>query len=829
MKRLFVFLPLFFLCFYMGIAQECPKKHTVSNGETILSIAKRYSVTPFDLQQANPNNFQSIVAGDILIIPESKIKTPILNSSSDSIKVSVVSSSISYTVKYGDTKYSLAKRFEMSIRELESQNPHIISGLEAGHVLEIQNASTAHIPAPKTVEKKAPITPTKTIVSEAKPTIPKNSNPEVKSNVIESYRVVSGDTKFGLAKRFNTTIPELERTNPHIRNMLIVGQILKIPTDSGEAEEQRATNPVENQINDSREDLKEETSVIKEVQTDNIILEEKIAKPVAVNSEKSKINLPQERENGVPIIEQPKEIQTPEKVTVNNGQTDKIILQEKAVEAGVTPEKQPEELLIKKNETATSLETPSKDSVAQKESIESVVSTKDQPEEIVKASATATPSDTAYDLYKIKPKETLFDLSRRAGMTMSEFLILNPQLEQSVQIGSLIKMPKNDPVEKVVSNTPVASKVVRTTSQYRDLKASANTSQSKRVLFFLPFSKSEYDNFAENGYKFNSISDDFKRYHMEFYKGANIAIDSIRKMNLDITMDIEEAQDTKQTSKIQSLTKQNNYKDYDAIILPFYETMEEDLATFSEGSTIPVITASTIAHQITTNNLYSALPSINQQKIKVLDYMLSKQAHIIVLSDSYRTESKNFVSDYVPSADIINIKINGTFSESELLSKFKKDQLNFVVIDSERNSVFLNTTNILLGQLSNYSLQLAVLEASLVPDDGDVSQKRYRILKMIFPSLIPEKSTVSSKKFLGDYLKDYNVFPSRNTMFGFDITFDSLLRLTQEQSFENTAIYDITEYTQLKFNYEKNALGGYNNGGIYILQYDSGDSIRQAE
>ena len=50
----------------------------------------------------------------------------------------------------------------------------------------------------------------------------------------------------------------------------------------------------------------------------------------------------------------------------------------------------------------------------------------------------------------------------------------------------------------------------------------------------------------------------------------------------------------------------------------------------------------------------------------------------------------------------------------------------------------------------------------------------------------------------------------------------------QQQSFENSAINYITEYTQLKFNYEKNTLGGYRNEGIYILQYDSNANIRDA-
>ena len=307
-----------------------------------------------------------------------------------------------------------------------------------------------------------------------------------------------------------------------------------------------------------------------------------------------------------------------------------------------------------------------------------------------------------------------------------------------------------------------------------------------------------------------------------------MAIDSIRKMNLKLDVVVVEAESTNQTSKIKSLIQDHNAKDYDAIILPFYKTIEEDIAAFTAERKIPVITASTSAYQNNTTNLYSAVPSINQQRLKVLNYMMAKQAHIIVLSDANRVESKTFIANHVPNADFVSIKKNGSFSEAELKAKFKKDRLNYVIIDSERNSVFLNATNALLSELSNYKLQLAVLEASLIPGDSDVSQKRYQILKMIFPSLIPAKSTESSKQFLSTYQKKYNLLPSANIMLGFDITFDSLLRLMQQQSFENSALNYITEYTQLKFNYEKNTLGGYRNEGIYILQYDSNANIRDA-
>ena len=66
MKRLFKFFTLLFFCFHLGVAQESLKKHTVSSGETIFSIAKKYNVTPYDIKKANPGAIDGVKVDDVL-------------------------------------------------------------------------------------------------------------------------------------------------------------------------------------------------------------------------------------------------------------------------------------------------------------------------------------------------------------------------------------------------------------------------------------------------------------------------------------------------------------------------------------------------------------------------------------------------------------------------------------------------------------------------------------------------------------------------------------------------------------------------------------------
>lgn len=602
------------------MAQISVQKHTVDSGETITSIATKYRVTTYQLQQANPDISNGIKVNDVLHIPQPD---------------SVSANPKEYIIKRGDTKFSLAKRFGLTIEALEFRNPEIISSFQEGQILNVSNEIT--------------------------------SEPHIKNNHNnrEAYVVTRLDTKFGLAKKFNTSIAELERINPHIIRMLQEGQTITIPV----------TN---------RTKLTED-----QPQTKNSTYQ----------------------------------LSTP------------VVLHEKTNEEATAPI-----------------------------SNDAVVVAKKQSE-----------------------------------------ITINEQLQNQASTAR--------------HTTNISSKRTNLSPVFKSTK-------QRRLLFFLPFSQLEYDahNTDDN---FDKVLDTFEKSNLEFYRGASIAIDSIKKLGLKLDVSIVEAKNGIQNLDLKTLTETKNISSFDAVILPYYDTIDKSIAAEISVNNIPVISGSHKVNQYPSNNLYSALPSTNQQRKKILDYITSEKGNMIVISDVDRDESRTFIVNHAPNASIIHLRKNGTFNSDELIKKFKKDQVNYVIIDSERNSVFINTTNILLSALSKYTIQIAVLEANLVPNKNDVSIKRYKILKMLYPSFTSAEKTPESLKFSQTYLKKHSIMPTANVLKGFDITMDSLLRILQEQSFQNSAENQVTVYTHLKFEYEKNANGGYSNQGLYILHYDTGSDVKE--
>jgi hypothetical protein len=83
-------------------------------------------------------------------------------------------------------------------------------------------------------------------------------------------------------------------------------------------------------------------------------------------------------------------------------------------------------------------------------------------------------------------------------------------------------------------------------------------------------------------------------------------------------------------------------------------------------------------------------------------------------------------------------------------------------------------------------------------------------------------------KFERAYRKKNKVIPNQYATRGFDVTFDTMMRLAQEKAFEETL--DIaTEQVESKFDYNKKVTSGYVNDGIYILYYDTDLTIKQAQ
>ena len=113
------------------IAISSKVSHQVVTKESLFSIARQYNVSVQDLENLNKELLQNgLQIGQTIAIPN-KRKT--LDG-----RVRVINQeTVFHVVEPKETKFSIAKKYGISIDQLESQNPEIVSGLVVGNKLAI--------------------------------------------------------------------------------------------------------------------------------------------------------------------------------------------------------------------------------------------------------------------------------------------------------------------------------------------------------------------------------------------------------------------------------------------------------------------------------------------------------------------------------------------------------------------------------------------------------------------------------------------------------------------------------------------------------------------
>ncbi len=161
----------------LKIASDTPSNNTymVKSGDTLYSIARNYGLSVEELKALNNLSGSALSIGQVL-----KIK-PETTSSNETDNY--------YIVQKGDSLYKIANRFKTTVNEIVALNNLKSTLLSIGQRLLIPTDATAN----------------------------------------EVYVVQKGDTLYGIARKLNTTVSEIQSLNNLVSSTLSVGQKLLIP------------------------------------------------------------------------------------------------------------------------------------------------------------------------------------------------------------------------------------------------------------------------------------------------------------------------------------------------------------------------------------------------------------------------------------------------------------------------------------------------------------------------------------------------------------------------------------------------------------------------
>lgn len=206
---------------------ESEEIYTVKKGDSLWKIANKHNTTVEKLKSANNLKTNTLSVGQKLVIPSISVSPEV---------------SDTYIVQKGDSLWSIANKFNMTVSELKNLNNLTNNLLSIGQVLKIKDSSN-NGKTTYTVQKgdslwvianKYGIT-----TEELKNYNKLTSNllsigqvlkiPQGKTSTENIYTVKKGDSLWTIANRYNTTVEKIKVLNNLTSNLLSIGQHLKIP------------------------------------------------------------------------------------------------------------------------------------------------------------------------------------------------------------------------------------------------------------------------------------------------------------------------------------------------------------------------------------------------------------------------------------------------------------------------------------------------------------------------------------------------------------------------------------------------------------------------
>ena len=166
---------------YKNIPYTAPETITtdtykVMAGDTLYSIANKLDTSVNELKEINNLSTNMLKIGQILKIPT---------------KVVDIGDTELYQVKAGDTLYSIANKYNISVNELKTINNLTNNDLAVGQLLNVPSGLSS----------------------------------------VNTYIVEKGDTLYSIAKKFDISVNKLKEYNELNNNLLSVGQKLIIPIE----------------------------------------------------------------------------------------------------------------------------------------------------------------------------------------------------------------------------------------------------------------------------------------------------------------------------------------------------------------------------------------------------------------------------------------------------------------------------------------------------------------------------------------------------------------------------------------------------------------------
>lgn len=432
---------------------------------------------------------------------------------------------------------------------------------------------------------------------------------------------------------------------------------------------------------------------------------------------------------------------------------------------------------------------------------------------IPKPTATQLKDTVNYVLHKVIKDDTVFNLTKRYEVSVDDLILLNPSLKDGLNLGMLLKI-KPIKIEEA-KEIPSDSLVV--------FNEKLILSKEIKVALLLPYQLNKLnDSIVEESFaKSNSLVNIATDFHL----GAKMALDSLKRKGLKINVSYFDTENSNQ--KLQLLLNRNqNFNTTDLIIGPLFFDKAHWISKRTKAEVIAPF-PSKKQDKLNATNLIKTAPNRASHQERLLEHMEAtyKGENILVINDGKATTQTQLwqmvkkikTFDSIQTVTVIKPE-EGYINRDKFFTKLDSLSNNWVVLISDENVTTSTTINNLKGFADRIEIDLFALNKG--KNFNNINNSFLGKLNFTYPTsefLNIEDPEIS--KFYNSFKKQHAAYPSKYAIRGFEVTYDALVRLASSENVNEG--FTLGESTRVfsKFNYSKNTLGSFENNGLFLVQY----------
>lgn len=347
-------------------------------------------------------------------------------------------------------------------------------------------------------------------------------------------------------------------------------------------------------------------------------------------------------------------------------------------------------------------------------------------------------------LHIVKPKETIYGISKQYNITKEDLLRANPKLENGLMIGDTILITSSSPQP---TTTPTDNNAIVQKATYR-------------IAYMLPFSAEEDKN-----------STNIDRF-IEFYRGSLLAMEKIKEQGISLEVYTFDTQ--LGTAKINDILKNGIPKTVDMIIGPAYPEQVAIVADYAKKNNVIQIVPFT--SQISNSDRFALQYQFNPSSADL------DKAIINNILDKHRTDnvfivnfaSQNSKSYHLPerlekalkSNSIKYTKLKANSLTADNISALNRNANNLIVLSSCSTQEFKDFVGTVSADNKNYTFVVENDIFNYAKADKSLKNKNFVTYSLF--NATPED------KYLNAYSRYFTVRTQQSTpnydLLGYDIT-----------------------------------------------------------